>query len=260
MIKIGLAPNTRTTGFTLVELLVSMAVLSLLVLVVAQLSGLTTQNVTEGLRRADHFAKGRSALDLFVRDLNDGVFRSDLPAFRDANGSFAMTFFVRRPGIGGDRPLSLVAYETDPDEATLLRGSLPVLWDDATALGFGSTGEIPAESRIGSTDTLPIASGVVQMELFFLNGEGIAEREFSADTRAIGVAMVIADSGALEALQISGNLAALRNRFPAQTQEPLESYEKFWQPAVEDLAADNQFSPQVARGIRIFQRVAPITR
>jgi prepilin-type N-terminal cleavage/methylation domain-containing protein len=252
-------PKSSQRAFTLIELLVAMAVLALLVVVVAQLGGITTRSVTDGLRRADHFAKGRAAVDLFLRDLNDGVFRKDLAAFRDASGNPSPAFFVRRPGIGGDRALSLVVYRTDPAEATLLRGSLPVRWDDAGTLTFGIADRLPAVSSLAAGDFQPVASGVVQMEVFFLNADGTHSDQFTSGTRAVGVAMVVLDEAAFDAAVAGNTLKTLRNTFSRQTQANPENYESFWQRTLDGLVGDTRFPEPVLRGIRIFQRISPIS-
>lgn len=247
----------KIRGFTLIELLTAMAILALMVVALAELSGLTTRTVSAGLRKADSFSKARAVLEIFSQDVASGVFRSDLGAFRDGAGAFAPTFYSRRAGIGGDRALSLLAYNADPGTATLLRASSPVLWADPSGLGFGVPGSIGRFSALSASDYQPIVEGIVRMEFFFLDGEGNYQSQFDSSTRAVGVALAIVDGPALELLKKSGRLTSLQTLLLSQPVPQTESYLSFWGDVINGptFAA---FPAPVRSGLRIFERIIPL--
>jgi prepilin-type N-terminal cleavage/methylation domain-containing protein len=247
----------KSGGFTLIELLVSMAILALMVAALAQLSGLTTSTVSQELRKADSFSKARAVLDVFSQDIANGVFRPDLAAFRDQGGGFASAFYSRRAAIGGDRKLSLLAYDTDAATATLLRASSPVVWNDTTGIGFGSPTTLARLATISSADYQPIVEGVVRMEYFFLDDQGNYQAQYDASTRAVGIALAIVDAPTLDLLKKSNSLASIQTLLKQQTPVPSESYLTFWGNLLNGSEFANYPGP-VRSGLRIFERIIPL--
>ena len=244
-------------AFTLIELLTATAVLALMVVALAQLSGITTRSVSEGLRRADNFSKARAALHLIAQDITGGVFRSDLAAFRDGNGAFAPAFYTRRQGLGGDRALSFVAYELAPQVAVLRRGNQAVPWNDPAGPGFGQPLAAARFSALAPDDYQDIAEGILRLEFFFVDEAGDYQSDFGANTRAVGIALAIADSEALGLLKQTGRLGDLRNLLTIQTPTVTESYLETWGANLNSPTFAS-FPDKVRSGVRIFERIIPL--
>ncbi len=258
--KNSVASSRRGQAFTLIELLVATAVLALMVVGLAQLGGITSRSVGEGLRRADNFAKARAALELISQDVAGGVFRPDLAAFRDDGGNFQPAFFSRRTGLGGDRALSLVAYKVDPAAGVLERASLAVPWSDTSGIDFGTATAIPRFANLTAADYQQLSSGIVRLEFFFLDSAGNYQAEYSDTTRALGVAMAVLDGTGFALLNQSGQLAALQALLPPQLPVPTESYLVSWRNTLDDPAFASAFPEKIRSGLRVFERVFPLSR
>lgn len=247
-------------GFTLLELLTAMAVLALMVVVLAQLSGITSQSVSEGLRRVDNYSKARAALDLIAQDVSNGLFRGDLAAFRDAGGSPAPVFFTRRVSIGGDRALSLVSYEWDTANLRLRRGSRAIPWSGSPGVSFGQTNSLPAAATLAPQDFQSIADGIVRLEFFFLDRSGNPQSQYDSNTATVGVALATLDAQAMELLKSTGRLDALRTFLaPAGTPSP-EGVVAGWESSVRTDASFRDYPEPIRQGLRFFQRSFPINR
>jgi type II secretory pathway pseudopilin PulG len=78
-------PAFRTgakSSFTLVEILVAVAVMSLILLILAQMTGTVNQAWQAGVGRVDNFTKARAILDLAASDVQHAVIRNDYPIFQ----------------------------------------------------------------------------------------------------------------------------------------------------------------------------------
>ncbi len=152
------SPSSRR-GFTLVEMLVSISIVSFMLVVLAQVTGLTEKAWRLEQNRIDNFTKARSMLDLISDDLQRAVIRSDLPVFgtgaptvNSANGLsyftgtvYTTAFYTRIPGVPSTattpvRDLSLVSYvlkpSAAPDRVVLQRSDLAVPWTSSANIPF----------------------------------------------------------------------------------------------------------------------------
>jgi prepilin-type N-terminal cleavage/methylation domain-containing protein len=153
-------------GFTLVEMLVSVTILSFMLIMMAKITGLVEFTWHQAQNRIDNFTKARSMLDLVSSDLQRAVFRGDLPVFGTGGPAatpavtsgglyyftgtkFTTAFYTRLPGastVSGSsvpvRDVSLVSYTltttTDEDKIVLQRSDLAVPWTSGTYLSFQS--------------------------------------------------------------------------------------------------------------------------
>jgi prepilin-type N-terminal cleavage/methylation domain-containing protein len=142
IVNIGRTSN----AFTLIELLISLAVTALIVLMVAQLMNSTTAVARTGNKHIDTDTQARAVLDRMAMDIGRMLKRTDIdyyvkgPAgYRNPNahgkgkhlksgeiGNDSIAFFSQVPGLypaGSQSPLSLVAYRvnTNTNSAAYLR-------------------------------------------------------------------------------------------------------------------------------------------
>ena len=232
--KFPSAKSRPAGGFTLVELLVAIAVLGALVLVLAQIFGTMNSVWLYGEGKVNNFTKGRAMLNLLENDLCAAVFRPDLAAF--PNGTFK--FYTARPGIpveaGAPRNVSLIQYALTTGTtnglptSTLQRSDMPVSWTDAaTYLAFGNTGGFASTASGATTGALTprdTAPGVVAFQVLFIQSNGsfstttftpVLSPSGTANpnpTRGIGVTLAVIDDQAMKILTAT-QVTALQNGF-----------------------------------------------
>ena len=145
-------------AFTIVELLVSMSVLTLIVLFVSSMLNSATNIATQGSKRMDTDGQVRPALDRMAVDFSHMIKRTDVDCYvkSDVNtqvGNDQIAFFADVPGYypptGSQSPLSLVAYRVDADSAStsfnrMERMGKGLLWTGVstsnTPMVFGADG------------------------------------------------------------------------------------------------------------------------
>ena len=110
-------------AFTLAEMLVSIAVLTLFVLIMSQLLNSEATIATLGNKRMDADSQGRSVLDRMAVDFGQMVKRSDVDYYLKGGtggsqtGNDQIAFYSQVPGYyppsGSQSPVSLVAYRVN---------------------------------------------------------------------------------------------------------------------------------------------------
>jgi prepilin-type N-terminal cleavage/methylation domain-containing protein len=255
----------RRRGFTLVEMLVAVAVLSLMLVALGQLLSDIGRTVQQMAGRLDNYTKARAALDVFARDVREGVFRSDLAAFPSGltlpSGDPAFAFYTRRPGVGANtRDLSLVAYGIDSATGSFQRGSMPIRWGDAASLvSFNNTTTLPEFSNVTTSD---MADGVMRMGVYFVNNGGGLSKTYTAQTQAVGVTLAVVDAGALKVLSASQlqQLTSTNGALPDDSSAtPTQTLGTFWQAK---MAASGFFTgyPQALHtGLHVYERYVPLS-
>jgi prepilin-type N-terminal cleavage/methylation domain-containing protein len=181
--KTSLRSRLKKFGFTLVELVVSLAILSIMLLSLAQAIGYVSQLWISGVGSADNFAKARDIMSVMDRDIQQMVLRSDLPAFvvnPTANPLQACSFYTNVEGNQGTttpdgRTISLVEYYPNYNGGifTLSRLNYGNNFSTTQNPSVGATTLTDlsqATSPLPSTDT--IATGVVQFGYQFVDGTG----------------------------------------------------------------------------------------
>jgi type II secretory pathway pseudopilin PulG len=185
--------NRHYWSFTLVEMLVAVAVLSLMIAAMAQMSLLVSSAWIQGTNRIDDFTKSRAMLDLVIQDLQRGVFRSDIPSFLTGaqtlsangstyfeNGTYTNAFYTRVPGIDpgvGVRDVSLVSYSLNTanqgsDKISLQRSELAVPWgpSSATNIAFGSDASLMNLMQYATPQAA--SPGIVGFQVLFRRQDG----------------------------------------------------------------------------------------
>jgi prepilin-type N-terminal cleavage/methylation domain-containing protein len=173
-------------GFTLVELVVSISILSILLLGLSSMMLFVAKTWLSGINSTDNFTKARVVLNLLDRDIQMMVLRQDLAAFVDSStpGNSACSFYTNvqgNPGTGltggspDSRTVSLVQYllNNPTSQPTLQRLNYGMNFLNAFGARptIGNPLNLPAPSNANlQTDT--IFTGVIRFQWQFIDGSG----------------------------------------------------------------------------------------
>jgi prepilin-type N-terminal cleavage/methylation domain-containing protein len=140
--------TSRKTGFTLVEVLVAMAILSILVAIIGTVFSSATQSVTAGTSHLESDSEARLVFDRMADDFDNMLKRTDVDyIFAKEDGNDKMFFFSHAPGytdVAGDAnasSTSLVGYRVNPNTLQLERLGKQLEWSPLA--GGGGPGSIP---------------------------------------------------------------------------------------------------------------------
>ena len=154
-------------SFTLIEMLVAMVVLSILALIIAQITNVTYQTIRQSNHLIDASAQTRLACDRIGVDLAGLIKRTDIDflaqnPINNATDPRILSFFstVSSAGLAtsNTRDVSLITYQmvAQPDNnnlTCLTRAGMPVGWTNNTS----STPATVANGFIGLTNGIPLA-------------------------------------------------------------------------------------------------------
>ena len=180
--------HSTSKGFSLVELLVALTVLSIMVIALATAMGYVSRLWLSGTGAMDNFTKGRLVLNLLDRDIQMMVLRRDMAAFVDENGSSACAFYTNVQGDSTANPtntraLSVVKYllatgsTTPSTPATLLRVNYGMNFSSASPVSplilasNSATGSL-TQLLTGTTTTDTVFTGIVRFQIQFIDGSG----------------------------------------------------------------------------------------
>lgn len=240
--------STKRGGFSLIELLVAIAVLSLIVIVMAQVLQAASLAWFNGQARVNNFVKGRAMMDLVARDLQAGIYRDDLSAFPTNQ----ISFYTERPGFSGSaaatRSVSWVTYAAS--NTTLQRGDMAVEWGAANLPSFDPTNALPPVGTITSRDT---ASGVVGFKVLFLYGDGTISENYSTAKRpkAFGVGLAVIDDNMMNRLS-AAQIAQIKNDF-SNSASGTNSIKADWDKMLSGLNW-GAYPGGLGSGLKIFER------
>ncbi len=252
-------------SFTLVEILVAVAVLVILMALLGKIMATASMTWSAGKRRADDFVKARSALDTLSRDYQMGVFHAGLPSFAMAGGAFTNAFYSLRQssGTAGERALSLVSYQirSTSTNSTLQRMTAPVPWSALPP--FGQDGL----SASAFADAQDMVDGILRLEISFVRPDGSLTNAYTAGDSAVGIDLVVLDDATLALLARAGKLSALLASDAFSLPGGLSvtnSPHQVWQANI--TRAPNASHPldypaypaDLRTGIRSFQRYVPL--
>lgn len=268
-------------GFSLVELVVSVTVLTILVALFSQIFTLVSGTWSAGRAQANNFTQARIAMDVMSRDLQGAVIRRDLPAFFQ-NDATALIFFTKEKslkpdGVLGNRPMAAVQYlvETINGESMLSRKSRG--FDYGDEIGYSSTSWNIPLPEVGLNSG--IGPGVLVMRYQFIGSDGEnrlpsqVNQEWAKSNslpgvetlRAVIVSLAVLDEEGIKLLQATGALDSLRQKFSTADPGPLTSFSSVWQTQMDDPAQPLGIGgvPRKAlQGLRTFERTTllPVLR
>ena len=206
---------TRLAGFTLIELIVSMAVLTIMLTMILQITNSTRNAVKLTESKSNNDAIARRAFDRISRDLAQIIIRDDARIeFKSNPGNDQISFLTRTKGFtasggAGDRDVSLVSYSIlyDPTVGEkLLRGTSGKLFafDSADALKLNASLPFPAISP----DNLQLLSNnVIRLEVEYLiqGGSGVTQEitapATSQNLRGLVITLVTLDDWGRRAIK-----------------------------------------------------------
>jgi prepilin-type N-terminal cleavage/methylation domain-containing protein len=116
------APSIRrSAGFTLIELIVTMSILSVILLMALQVTESTRRSIRVSEAKSVNDAIARRAFDLIARDLSQMIVRDDARIeFKSKNGNDTFQFYANTRGLTpsadvAERSVSLVSYLNEYD-------------------------------------------------------------------------------------------------------------------------------------------------
>jgi prepilin-type N-terminal cleavage/methylation domain len=223
----------ESRGFTLVELMVSITILTMIVIMFSQSLGSVSSIWGRAQEKMDNYAKARTLLNRLQVDFQSLVPREDLPNFgAQGNGESVLGFYTLQRGFssnsgGNSRPLSYVEYLPGNDEKGLsVLNRLNRPFDYAASPDFlpaptpdpGATPTPPSPTPIdsGGLDHVTALRGLLAFSYGFLHPDGQYSSNFYENSSgqpsravAVTVGMVVVDNRTEELLEKRGDLGKL---------------------------------------------------
>lgn len=269
-------------AFTLVELLVSVTVLTLLVVMFSSMVNSAATVATRGNKRMDSDSQVRPVFDRMAVDFSQMVKRSDVDYYVKSivdpePGNDLIAFFCNAqgyyPSTGSTSPISLVAYRINSSAGSSLnrmeRMSKGLLWNGVSTtnkpLLFGLQAIIynwPAATDNTSTDPdyELVGPQIFRFEYFYLLKTGFVSNLPGADgmqdVAAIAVAIAAVDQKSrvlLSDAQVTTLSSRLKDFDPA---EPNYDLMTSWQATLEGIT---DMRRTAINGVRIYQRYFYLT-
>jgi hypothetical protein len=239
----------------MIEMLVAMAVLALLVVLIAQIIGMTTSSVSSSSRKLDGVTETRFALDRLGVDWAGRLDRSDVDhRFTKADGNDDISFYSEVDGYQGARKLSVVGYRVqsvDPERMYQMeRGVQGTDWSTTAPLIFGSQ-PLPI---IPNADYEVLSEGVLRLEFCYLKTDGslsnTAKPDLS-DASALVVAVAVLDSTSRK-IVTDAQLQLLAASLPdvAEGEDPI----KRWHDAISGGQIPATVPEKATQALRFYQR------
>ncbi len=208
-------------AFTLVEILVALAVFLLMVLMLVGLTDGVARTTGQSQRRIGTDADVRQAIDRMSEDFSHAIARSDLPfRMEKKDGNDSISFLAVAQGYTQGRGLSVISYRVA--DSALQRGAETVSWTNtgSHSLAFMTLNDAaatPGYLAIDETNFEQVASDVFRLEIAFLMGDGTinAAPGIVGGSSTFRVASIAATPGASDAGTIRAviiGIAALDRR------------------------------------------------
>ncbi len=249
-------------AFTLLELLVSMAVLALVVVLAASIVQMAARSWLSGKAQADNFAKARSSLDLIAREIRAGVFQRDVVAFEAPGGSPDFRFVSRHAATQGGRELQTLRYVVDGLDATEPAADEIGLFRTSRRWAFTQKAAITNELDMGAGTPQQIGPGVLAFAYRFFTANGEALQAFNFDykdrgaagnTGVVRIACAVADDRTLDLLVSTGSLKPLVEALQSDAEDGAAMPTASWEATFLSLEENNDLPVIALQGLRVFE-------
>lgn len=248
------ATSFQVRGFTIIELLTAMAVLSILVVLVAQIISVSTKATTISGNQLNNLEKSRRVFDRIGMDLSSAISNAEIPFLVDKSPeSDTLRFYSQKSGFdSSSRGISLVEYRVNTAGT-----SSPYAWErglvGVDSLPFGG-----ASAPSLSPTYQSIAEGIIRFKVSFLEvGTGAMSPSPPASplkTAAVIVTMVVVDDNILKTVT-QGEIDTLAGKFTGTisgTMTAENNYFTSWNETIKTLSASN-VSPRLIQATRVYQ-------
>jgi prepilin-type N-terminal cleavage/methylation domain-containing protein len=261
-----------SSGFTLIEMLTSIAVFSLLMILLFNLTNTISHAWLSGQERINNFSKARAIVNIVSGDIHRGIFRADLPNFRYGctyangvfvNGTYTNAFYTRLPGSSTSasttRNVTLVGYGINLTATNiyLRRANLTIPWT-------GSGTKIPFQGPLDSqlTDAYAqaqeVAGGILDFEMLFIHEDGTSSKTYVYDSAnrviSIGIGLVIVDDSTIKLLGQKNQISSLHDLFTAAiTGSQSMKYEWETKVLTSNFYSNPSYPRQLANGLKTFE-------
>lgn len=171
----GRVARLQACGFTLLELLVSMGILTLLMLLLTQVVSSVSAVWVAGNAESENYMKARLTMDMVTRDLQAAILRRDVPAFFPAGPQGEPAFWTKQEPETGTRNVSLVLYQlkTDAERSWLARHSLGDSFQGGK-LSFDPMGGAAASPALLAAPAAEIGPGIIAFRVQFISVDNAA--------------------------------------------------------------------------------------
>lgn len=221
-------------AFTLVELLVAMTILTMLMLVVGKIIGMTSQSAAINSKRLDGMGQVRMALDWMGSDIAARVKRSDVGhgcIKVGGNGNDLLGFYSEVDAYSGGRKIAAVGYRIQEPNPAPTRGQPFQLERGVEGTDWALAGGVrfsQAFPVIDNADYEVLADSILRIEFCYLKTDGTLSNSAAADlsdVSAIVVALAVLDSSTRK-LTTAGELDLLSKALPDSTdgQDPISAW------------------------------------
>jgi prepilin-type N-terminal cleavage/methylation domain-containing protein len=248
-------PDKR--AFTLVELLVSLAVLSVLVVLLAQVITLTGQAIAINTTKLDAAKQARLFFDRLATDLALRPRRTDLGMqFLSVAGSDSFQFYSQVDGYSGTRHIAAVGYRigtVNGNISGLERGATGTDWlASGNPLIFLPKASVPPPP---DSDYELLAAGIFRLEICYLLNTGalttVPKSDFS-NVSALVVAIGVLDENSRKILsdaQLSQLAGALKD--VTDLHDPIS----IWNTELTGTGFASGIPPRAVKNLRLYQRI-----
>jgi prepilin-type N-terminal cleavage/methylation domain-containing protein len=243
-------------AFTLVELLVAIAVLTLIMMLFTQVLRSVSGAYSQGRNDAESYSTGRALLDAIGRDLQGAFIREDLVSFPEEGNFRRLAFYTAQAGIADDpaaiRDLSFIEYYESQEEASaaLIRADADIQWSSVEKIAFGSTAPPTPTPRT-------LSNGILAFDYRFITSNGIAVRKPAKPSSVIAVriSLAVADPKTMQVIRRTNALSSMKAGLKAAVEEEtLLSAKSAWETWIDTAS----YPGGALGGIRLFERVVPL--
>ncbi len=252
---------SQPAGFTLVELLVAMAILAIILVGTARIAGTAQSSVRWAEKKIASDSGARQLTALLERDLREMIRRPDARfEFQLQPGNDSLAFLATRAGYArgdatADRAASLVRYASDPD-GRLTRACLGFGFEGDDTVPLDPAAALPA---IPEENRQVVSDSVFRVEFEFLVDDGsrtVRQQKAPASLaslRGIVTTVAVLDPQSRGALA-SGDIAKLAALF--DDSRDAETPAADWTATLLSHSArgTSGIPADVFRGVRVYER------